>query len=42
MRSKDFWIYELDPHPNVKAQEIFAEAIAGFLRSNDLLTQKKR
>jgi hypothetical protein len=42
MRAKDFWIYELDPHPNVKAQEIFAEAIAGFLRSNDLLTQKKR
>jgi len=34
---RDFWIYELDPHPNRAAHEIFAKVIAKFLRSNDLL-----
>ncbi|MDB4433191.1 hypothetical protein N9166_00455 [bacterium] len=39
MRASDFWIYELDPHPNRQAHEIFARVIATFLRSNGLLPQ---
>jgi hypothetical protein len=36
-RASDFWIYELDPHPNGKAHEVFAQVIATFLRGNGLL-----
>jgi len=36
-RASDFWINELDPHPNREAHEIFARVIASFLRSNGLL-----
>lgn len=36
-RPRDFWIYELDPHPNAAAHEIFARVLAGFLRSNHLV-----
>ncbi len=35
--ASDYWIYELDPHPNAKAHEVFAEVVASFLRSNGLL-----
>jgi len=35
-RPGDFWIHELDMHPNWKANEIFADAIAEFLVTNDL------
>ena len=38
-RASDFWIYELDPHPNRKAHEIFARVIATFLRSSGLLSR---
>jgi hypothetical protein len=41
-RASDFWIYELDPHPNAKAHEVFAEVIATFLRSNGLLPMPPR
>jgi hypothetical protein len=41
-RASDFWIYELDPHPNGKAHEVFAQAIATFLRSNRLLPAPPR
>ena len=34
----DFWIHELDPHPNWKANEIFAREIATFLETKDLLS----
>lgn len=30
---RDFWIYELDPHPNWRAHELFAARIASFLAS---------
>ncbi len=33
----DFWIYELDPHPNAAAHAIFADVIAVFLRENRLI-----
>jgi len=36
-RARDFWIYELDPHPNARAHEIFSRTIATFLDSNGLL-----
>jgi hypothetical protein len=38
-RPSDFWIYELDPHPNWRAHEIFARVVATFLDSNGLLPQ---
>lgn len=38
-RASDFWIYELDPHPNWKAHEVFAQVIEPFLRSNGLLSE---
>jgi hypothetical protein len=41
-RASDFWIYELDPHPNGKAHEVFAQVIASFLRSNGLLPTSPR
>ncbi len=39
-RPNQFWIYELDPHPNAKAHEIFARVLATFLRSNELLPEE--
>jgi hypothetical protein len=42
MRARDFWIYELDPHPDATAHGIFADSIASFLRSNGLLPKQKR
>ena len=36
-RASDFWIWELDPHPNARAHAVFAEVVATFLRSNGLL-----
>ena len=36
-RPRDFWIYELDPHPNWRAHEIFAKVIGDFLRTSELL-----
>lgn len=36
----DFWIHELDPHPNWKANEIFASEIATFLESKNLLSMQ--
>jgi hypothetical protein len=41
-RASDFWIYELDPHPNWKAHAIFAQVVARFLRSNGLLPMPPR
>lgn len=41
-RASDFWLYELDPHPNWKAHEVFAQVIATFLRSNGLLPTPPR
>jgi hypothetical protein len=41
-RARDFWIYELDPHPNPIAHGIFADAIASFLRTEGLLPKQKR
>ena len=41
-RASDFSIYELDPHPNAKAHEVFAEVVATFLRSNGLLPLRER
>jgi len=38
-RASDFWIYALDPHPNWKAHEVFAQVIEPFLRSNRLLAE---
>jgi len=37
MNPSDFWIYELDPHPNRYAHAIFADSIENFLRAHDLL-----
>lgn len=34
---RDFWIYELDPHPNREAHAIFADVVAEFLRTHHLL-----
>jgi hypothetical protein len=39
-RASDFWIYELDPHPNWRAHEVFARTIDAFLRSNGLLAKR--
>jgi hypothetical protein len=36
-RPSEFWIYELDPHPNARAHAIFADVLATFLRSNLLI-----
>ena len=33
----DFWIYELDPHPNRDAHAIFADVLEDFLRRHRLL-----
>jgi hypothetical protein len=41
-RPSDFWIFELDPHPNARAHEIFARVIASFLRSSNLLPPQTR
>lgn len=41
-RPSDFWIYELDPHPDRRAQAIFADVLASFLRANDLLGDRRR
>jgi hypothetical protein len=38
-RPSDFWIHELDPHPNREAHEIFARAVSAFLRSEGLLSR---
>lgn len=38
-RPSDFWIHELDPHPDWEAHEIFARVAATFLDSNGLLSQ---
>lgn len=37
LRQQDFWIYPLNPHPNAAAHDIFADVIAEFLVSNQLL-----
>jgi hypothetical protein len=34
---REFWINELDPHPNRQAHEIFAAVLEEFLRSHGLL-----
>lgn len=34
---RDFWLYELDPHPNREAHAIFADVLGDFLRTHDLL-----
>jgi hypothetical protein len=34
---RDFWIHELDPHPNRAAHEIFAREVSNHLRSAGLL-----
>jgi hypothetical protein len=39
-RARDFWIYELDPHPNAEAHQIFAEDLASFLRDNGLVPER--
>ena len=36
-KPRDFWIYELDPHPNCEAHAIFADVLEDFLRTHDLL-----
>lgn len=37
-RPGEFWIYQLDPHPNWRAHEIFAREIGSFLASEGLLS----
>ena len=37
-RPQDFWIHELDPHPNRRAHAIFADVLEAFLRSHDLFS----
>ncbi len=34
---REFWIYELDPHPDARAHAIFADVIARFLREKGLI-----
>ena len=34
---REFWIYELDPHPDARAHAIFADVIARFLREKRLI-----
>ncbi len=38
-RARDFWLYDLDPHPNARAHIVFTDAIDGFLRSSGLLSE---
>jgi hypothetical protein len=33
---REFWIYELDPHPDARAHAIFADVLARFLREKGL------
>jgi len=42
MNPSDFWIYELDPHPNRYAHAIFADGIEDFLRAHDLLGRQTK
>jgi hypothetical protein len=37
-RPQDFWIHELDPHPNQRAHASFADVLEAFLRSHDLFS----
>ncbi len=34
---REFWIYELDPHPDARAHAIFADVLARFLREKGLI-----
>ena len=36
-RPSDYWIYELDPHPNARAHAVFADVLEDYLRANRLL-----
>jgi len=36
-RPSDYWIHELDPHPNASAHAIFAREIDAFLRAEGLI-----
>jgi hypothetical protein len=36
-RPRDFWIYELDPHPNAAAHAIIAQSLGAFLAEAQLL-----
>jgi hypothetical protein len=36
-RPTDYWIYELDPHPNAGAHAVFADVLEDYLRANRLL-----
>jgi hypothetical protein len=36
-RPQEFWIHELDPHPNRRAHVLFADVLEEFLRSRGLL-----
>jgi len=36
-RPQEFWIHELDPHPNRRAHALFADVLEEFLRSRGLL-----
>ena len=36
-RPSDFWIYELDPHPNGEAHAIFARVVGDYLHSHGLV-----
>jgi hypothetical protein len=35
--AREFWIYEIDPHPDARAHAIFADVLARFLRENGLV-----
>jgi hypothetical protein len=39
---RDFWIHGLNMHPNARANEIFADAVGDFLRTNHLLERPAR
>jgi hypothetical protein len=34
---REFWIYEIDPHPDARAHAIFADVLARFLREKGLI-----
>lgn len=34
---RDFWIHKLDPHPDARANELFAQVLTEFLQSRGLL-----
>jgi len=34
---REFWVYEIDPHPDARAHAIFADVLAGFLRGKGLI-----